>query len=134
MNEVISFEGSPCSSSSVNVFPAPARPLPNTRKAYVAGSIVGVAVWFRTKNRSFGVVYHWLCIDAHFISAFEPKTVKRSAGSGLTIGVVAARAVAARKRRTAGNAAAPSPSAARRESPRPQRYSCSSSIPTSIVQ
>ena len=31
------------------------RPLPNTLRRQVAGSMIGVAVWLRTKKRSFGI-------------------------------------------------------------------------------
>ena len=56
MAAVIVRDGSRRRSRSENVTPSGRRrPLPNTLRRHVAGSMIGVAVWLRTKKRSFGI-------------------------------------------------------------------------------
>ena len=56
MNAVIVRDGSRWRSRSENVVPSGRRrPLPNTLRRQVTGSMIGVAVWLRTKKRSFGI-------------------------------------------------------------------------------
>src|SRR3954454_5081948 len=73
--------------------------------------MIGVAVWLRTKNRSFGIVYDSPAAASQRISALVPNAVNHSGGSGLRIGA-AARAQAGTSKRprpaSTGRPAAPS--------------------------
>ncbi len=64
-------------------------PAPWTVSRHVAGSIVGVRVWSRTKKRSFGMRCPSLRTVSQRISALVPWTTNHSGGSGLTIGEAA---------------------------------------------
>ncbi len=61
-------------------------PLPCTVRRQLAGSIAGVRVWLRTKNRSLGIRWPSSRTVSHRISAFVPRTTNHSGGSGFTIG------------------------------------------------
>ena len=115
MNAVIVRDGSRCRSRSENVTPSGRRrPLPNTLSRQVAGSMIGVAVWLRTKNRSFGIRCPSSPAASQRISAFVPNGMNHSAGRCLTIGPAAIA--------RGGDAKRPSPATAGR----PAAASCSS--------
>jgi hypothetical protein len=90
--------------------------------------MIGVAVWLRTKKRSFAVFHGCPVTESQRISAFVPMTVNHSGGKALTIGPVVAggagsvlaRTVAVKRPAPASNGtpAATAPISARRESPR----------------
>ena len=64
-------------------------PAPWTWRRHVAGSMAGVRVWLRTKNRSLGIRWPSRRTVSQRISAFVPWTTNHSGGSGLTIGAAA---------------------------------------------
>ncbi len=85
MNSVRSTARRARSRSYENSTGPPASPSPHTFSRHAPASMRGVEVWLRTKKRSTGVSRPVPRSAAKFVSAFVPRIVNSSGGSGLTI-------------------------------------------------